>query len=141
MVGKRRSTWRQSGYPAPRQWQKSLRGHILMFRYQTGNMEGRMSKFSHVDHCYYLITADMFPCAKAVCTPWSYRRMHPSESLPHFALKRKKIFSLNKNVTDLWKLNSHFQFPWQFQALIMANVYLQYYGVTLPRNCYENTIQ
>lgn len=72
VVRKRRRTWRQRGYPAPRQWQKSLRGHILTFRYQTGNTEEQTSPvLSCVDHFYnlihfdHLIAADTRPAANA----------------------------------------------------------------------------
>lgn len=92
MVGKRRSAWRQSGYPAPRQRQKSLRGHILMLKCQTENMEGQMSQFSHVDHFDYLIAANMCPTANLVCASWAQRRPCPSQNLQHFVLKRKEIY-------------------------------------------------
>lgn len=56
VVGEGRGARGQGGYPAPRERQKSLRGHILTFSYQAGNMErGNVTVLScrppRLSHC------------------------------------------------------------------------------------------
>lgn len=65
VVGERWGTWRQSGYPASREWQKSRRGHILRFQ---RNMEGQASELSHVG-LSYLIAAKVGPTVKLCLVP------------------------------------------------------------------------
>lgn len=86
VVGERRGTWRQSGYPTSREWQKSRRCHILILEW---NMEGQASKLSRVGHSY-LIAANARPTAKLLFSSRTGRMRCPSENLHHFALKRKK---------------------------------------------------
>lgn len=86
VVGERWGTWRQSGYPTSREWQKSRRCHILILEW---NMEGQTSKLSHVGHSY-LIAANARPTAKLLFSSRTGRMCCPSENLHHFALKRKK---------------------------------------------------
>lgn len=86
VVGERRGTWRQSGYPTSREWQESRRCHILILEW---NMEGQTSKLSRVGHSY-LIAANARPTAKLLFSSRTGRTCRPSENLHHFALKNRK---------------------------------------------------
>lgn len=118
VVGERWGTWRQSGYPTSREWQKSRRCHISILEW---NMEGQTSKLSRVG-LSYLIAANARPTAKLLFSSRTGRMCCPSENLHHFALKRKKTaFIWCWMWWYIWQawgtLKMDFQFPWQFQFL------------------------